>query len=104
MDEDRTEVSLARELDGSVELATRVEEAKELIAVLDTTEDKTDVAIEEDSTNETLSVTLADEATDEDARVEETANDVLSASVDDGIEVSMLELDTKVEDGMTVSL
>jgi hypothetical protein len=104
VDEDRTEVSLRSELDSIVELATKVEEAKELISVLDITEDTPDEAMEVDSTNDTLSVTLADEATDENTRVEEMANEVLSASVDDGIEVSRLELDTTVEDGMRVSL
>lgn len=67
----------------------RVEEAKEPISVLDTIEDRTPEAMEEDSTNEMDSVTVADEAIDEDTMLEETANEVLSMNVDDGTTVTL---------------
>jgi hypothetical protein len=77
-------VSLTSELEANVEVSTIDEEAKELISVLDTIEDRTLEAMEEDSTNEMDSVTVADEAIDEDTLLEETANEVLAMIVDDG--------------------
>lgn len=100
------EVSLTSELEANVDVSTSDEEAKELISVLGKIEDRTLEAMEEDSTNDIDSVTVADEAIDdENTMLEETANEVLSTTtVDDCTEVSMLELDIKVDDGKTVSL
>ncbi|KUJ19668.1 uncharacterized protein LY89DRAFT_779589 [Mollisia scopiformis] len=61
----------------------------------------TEVAIEDDSTNEILSVTVTDEAIDEGTILVETAKEVLSANVDDGItdDDTKLVLTTTEDDG-----